>query len=149
LPVRIKLTDKEYELKYQEELICSEETINDDLMAQAGLYAWYAVLSEMAADEMANRKLDLEVLEGQLFASYKSGADKVTDKGADSQVKQDESYITAVVKLNEAKKYVGILKGIKEAFSHRKDMLWSLAANVRAQSDSHVLLKKQEAKEKI
>lgn len=148
LPVTIKIGNKEYKLNYEEELKCAEDTINQNLIEQASLFAWYAVLSELAAEDMAQKKLELDMLEGRLFTKYKTEEDKVTDRSAESKMRQDEDYMAGVLMLNEAKKYVGVLKAIKDAFGQRKDMVFSLAANMRAQADPVLMLKKQEAKEK-
>jgi len=153
LPQKIKLGEKEYVLDYENELKCSEETINEDLINHASIFAWYCVLSEMAADNLATKKLELEVFEAQLFENYRkrqiTAGEKPTEKKTSVLVSMDEKYIATVLVKNEAQKDLGILKGIKDAFAHRKDMLWALAANLRSQNSPDVMLKKQELKEGI
>jgi len=153
LPQTIKLGDKEYNLDYERELKCSEETINEDLINHASIFAWYCVLSEMAADNLATKKLELEVFEARLFENYRkrqiTAGEKPTERKTQVLVIMDEKYIAMVLERNEAQKDSGILKGIKDAFAHRMAMLQALAANLRSQSSPDVMLKKQEIKEKV
>jgi hypothetical protein len=44
----------------------------------------------------------------------------------------------------EAKKIVGILRAVKEAFQHRKECAIALASNMRVQSDPEIFIKKKE-----
>ena len=153
LPQTIKLSDKEYVLDYERELECSEETINVDIMNHASIFAWYCVLSEMAADNLADKKLDLDVLEANLDSDFRKAAIKAGEKPTEKKIAMlvilDNKYIEALLFKNEAQKNLGILRGIKEAFGHRKDMLWQLASNMRAQSSPDVMLKKREIENKI
>ena len=57
LPVKIKIGEKEYDLNYEEELLASEETINENLVDQPPLFAWYAVLEELARDELSAKRM--------------------------------------------------------------------------------------------
>ena len=153
LPVKIKLGDKEYDLDYQEELRASEETINEDLIQQPGLFAWYAVLHELAEEEYARSKMALEMAEAELDAHYRKDAadkkEKIMEKQVLSKVMLDDKYILLRDTMITARKNVGTLKAIKEAFAHRKETVIALASNMRAQADPDIFLKKQKIKEEV
>jgi len=146
--ITIKLGDTTYETNHQEELKVARETIDQDMIEQAPLYAWYAVLAEMLDEMVGNRKLDLSVLEGQLYNEYKKKAlevsAKVTDKAVDSEVKQDERFIAATLDVLTAKKNKGIFTAITKAFEHRKEMLINLGAKFRKEMDGDVIFKRKE-----
>ena len=149
LPVSIRVKDKVYDLDYERELKCSEETINDDLKSQAPLFAWHAVMQELAEADLADAKLLLEMTEAALDEKYRvalAKEGKVTETLIGHKVKLDEEYQTAISVFNECRKNVGVLKAIKDAFGHRKDCLISLASNMRAQQDPDIYIKKLEFK---
>ena len=139
--------------KYRKELKIAEETINEDLKNQASLFAFYAVVSELANDELSQAKLKLELVEATLAKTYRDKklvtGEKVTEKIIQEAVALDKNRIKAVTDLNEAKKSVGVLKAIKESFHHRKESVIALASNMRAQRDVEFYLKKEDYKKKI
>lgn len=147
LPVKIIIAEKEYGLDYLEELKCSEDTINDDLKNQSAQFAWYSVLSGMQEEEYGQRKLELELIEAELDSHYRKELDKVTEAKVAMQIRSDLKYIEARQIVNEAKKNLEILKGITEAFRHRKDMLVTLAANMRVQSDPELYIRREKYKD--
>jgi len=152
LPVRLKLEEDEYDLKYQEELKFDESTIDEDLKKQPSYFAWYSVLYAMAEDALGKAKLDLELLEANLDPFYRlklTEGGKVTEPMVASAIKTDDKYIEAIYKVTELKKAVGILKAIKEAFDHRREMLLALASNMRSQiKNPELLLKMRQIQEK-
>ena len=167
LPVKIKIGEKEYDLNYEEELLASEETINENLVDQPPLFAWYAVLEELARDELsakrmdlAKAKLDLDSEEASLDLEFRKNPPKVegkiTEAVISNSVKTHEKYLAARIAvdvaeniINKARGDVGILSAIKESFAHRKSTLIALAANMRAQADPEIFVKKEQAKQKL
>lgn len=153
LPVKVKLGDKEYDLKYEEELKCSEDTINEDLTDQPSLFAWYAVLQEMAEEVYSRARMEFEISEAQLDAQYRKEAadkkEKVMEKQILSKIVLNDTHIALRNVMIEAKKNVGTLKAIKDSFNHRKETLIALASNMRAQADPELFVKKEQAKQKL
>jgi hypothetical protein len=137
-----------YEIDPENELAISEEGINEFLKNQPSLYAWYATLQEMTESELANAKLLLELTESKLDDKYRkilaSEGAKVTESMVEKRLHLDEEYIEAITNANLWKKNSGILRGLKEACAHRKDMLITLASNLRAQMDPEIFVRKQE-----
>jgi hypothetical protein len=140
--VDLKVGDQEYRLLPDDELKISEETINEDLKNQASYYAFYAVMQEQADAELASAKLALEVVEALLDGEKRKEAlasgTKVTEAFISQQIRLEDQYQEAAIALNRAKTQVGILRAIKDGFSHRKDMLVTLAANMRIQADPSI-----------
>jgi len=153
LPVKIKLGEKEYDLNYEEELKCSEETINEDLTDQPARFAWHAVLHEMAEEVYSRSKMELEIAEATLDAKYRKEAvakkEKIMEKQITSKIVLSDIHIALRNAMIEAKKNVGTLKAIKDSFSHRKDILIALASNMRAQADPEIFVNKEKAKQQL
>jgi len=145
-PVEIVVGGKVHTIDYQKELKCSEETINDDLKDQPSFFAWYAVLSEIAQAEMAEAKTTLELAEASLDEQIRvDGKDaKLTETMIKNRIRLDPTYQAAQENFATTRKNVGILGAIKESFYHRKDVLISLASNMRVQADPSIYIKKQE-----
>jgi len=152
--VKIKVSEREYLLDYGE-LEIARETIDENMIEQASLYAYYAVLESMLKEVVGDKKLELEIMVARLFAEYKGkdlkAGGKGTDRSADSQVRQDEKYIAAVLAFNEAEKNHGIFKAIAKAFEHRREMLINLGAKFRKEMEGDVStrLRKREFEDEI
>ncbi len=167
LPVKIKIGEKEYDLNYEEELIASEEMINENLIDQPSLFAWYAVLEELAKIEISDKrielsvvKLNLESAEAELDLKFrKSPPDvggKITEAVIANSVKTDAKYLAARVAVDNVENAItrargdaGVLAAIKEAFAHRKSTLIGLAANMRISADPELFVGKIKAKQQI
>jgi len=151
LPVKVKIEGKEYVTNYEEELKSSELTINENLIEQAPLFAWYAVLAELAKSQVNDRKLDLANLDANLGDEYRkkmmNAGEKVIEKKVADLVEKDARHVEAVVILNFALKAHGQLNAITRAFDHRKEMVSALASNMRKEADTGVSLGKTVRKE--
>lgn len=141
----VKLNDKDYQTNWQEEVKIARETIDENMMEQASLYGWYGVLSSMLDEEVGNKKLELSVLEAQLYDKYRNRAvrigEKVTDKRIDSLVKQDEDYIAEALEVNRVKKEHGIFNAIVKSFEHRREMLTNLGHKIRKEMEGEIIVK--------
>jgi hypothetical protein len=147
-PVELVVGGKTYTIDYQTELKCSEETINDDLKNQPSLFAWYAVLYEVAQAELADMKAVLDLTEAALDERFRkeTGGEKVTETMIKNKIRLDPTYREAQDNVSVARKNAGILGAIKESFYQRKDILISLASNMRVQSDPSIYIKKEQVK---
>jgi len=146
LPVKIKIDGKNYDINYEEELKSSESTINENLIEQAPLFAWYAVLASLAKAQVNDRKLDLGNLDANLGDEYRkkvlNAGEKVTEKKIFDAVEKDDRHIEGVVILNSVLKTHDQLVAIVRAFDHRKEMVSALASNMRKEADTGVSLGK-------
>lgn len=148
-PITIVISESQtVDLDYESELKLSEEEINAHLMNQPSLYVYYAVLEEMAEAAMAEVRLHLELTEAALDEKYRKEitvrGGKITEAMVSGAVRLDSEHIAAVSDYNQARKNVGILSAIKEAFRHRKDCLIALASNMRAQMDTTLSISKRD-----
>lgn len=137
--------DREYVLDYEEELKIAEETINQNLADQPQRYCFYAMLEELAEETMGQAKMTLEIIEAETDKLVRerlvqAGA-KFTEAVVMNEIKTDPTRLKALVAFNEARAVVGKLHAIREAFIHRKDMLVTLASNMRAQMDTNLSVK--------
>jgi hypothetical protein len=145
---QVKLGEEVFECDPENELRMDETTINDDLKDQPSWFAWYATLSEKADSQYQEAKFFLEVIEAEIDAEIRSGeGKKPTEAQIKAQIILDERYQKVKMEMIEAKKIVGILKAVTEAFRHRKETLIALASNMRVQSDPEIFIKKQEYKD--
>ncbi len=136
--------------KYQEEIKISKETIDDDLMKQAGLYAFYAVMAELAEEAYGDAKLELELCEATTddyirFELIKKG-EKVTDKKLEKLVAVNKNRIESAKNKIQAKKNWGILKALAKAFEQRKETVIALGHSCRQEKDVDIFIKKEELK---
>jgi len=146
----IKVGDTEHKVDFQQEVRISEETINEDLKDQPGKYVYFAILQEMAEAEHQEAKLYLELKEAELDSSIREEAqrvgEKITEKRVMTKITLDDSYIEARTDVNLTRTKVGKLKAVKEGLNHRKDMLITLASNMRTQWDHKLWIKESEQK---
>jgi hypothetical protein len=147
LKVVVKM-DKQYDLDMAKDLGIDKASINADLANQPAMFAWYATLSELAKDKVAKAKSHLEVTEAELDQRIRRDWDidrngKMTEAGVSASIKLSPIYQKAESQLQEAQKTNGLLNVARQAFDQRKDMLISLAANMRAESDTEITVLKE------
>lgn len=142
----IKL-DKEYVLEYENELKISEETINEDLGTQASYHAYYSALLAMAKDALRQGKLDLKCFRASLYEQYRnsmaSSGERITDTRLNSLIDMNEEYLEVERAVSKMEFDVDILDSIVRSFFHRKDMVFSLAANLRSQQNTISSLRRE------
>ena len=136
--------------KYQEDIRISKETIDEDLMKQAGLYAFYAVMAELAEEAYEDAKLELELLEATVDEHIRVGliqkGEKVTDKKLEKLVAVNEDRIESVRNKIQARKNRGILKALARAFEQRNLDVIALGHICRQERDVDIFIKKEKLK---
>lgn len=145
--ILVKLEDKDYQTNWQEEVKIARETIDENMIEQASIYGWYGVLAAMVDDVAGNKKLDLAVLEAELYDEHRKKAletpgSKVTEGAINSMIKQDERFIAATLDVLTAKKNKNVFDAIVRSFEQRKEMLINLGAKYRKEMDGDVVFKK-------
>lgn len=145
---KVKLDKQTYDCEPSKELVMSEARINEDLKEQPSWYSWYCTLQEKAEKAYAETKLLLEITEARLDADYrmKNINEKLTEKKLANMIILDDEYQRARIAVIDAKEVIGIIKAVKEGFQHRKDMLITLASNMRTQADPELFINKKQPK---
>ena len=136
--------------KYQKDIRISKETIDEDLMKQASLYAFYAVMAELAEEAYEQAKLELELLEATVDEHIRVGliqkGEKVTDKKLEKLVAINEDRIESVKNKIQARKNRGILKALARAFEQRNLDVIALGHICRQERDVDIFIKKEKLK---
>lgn len=135
IPVRLS-GGKIQTFNVREELEITESNLSNDFMEQAGKYAWWAVLAETAKFHKEKTELEVDVAEANADKTARKElideSTKVTEALVKSRIKLNLEYQDAVAKFNTAKKNASILDKIVKSFEHRKEMLISVGAQIRA-----------------
>lgn len=152
--LRLILDGKSIDLKkkYQKEIRISKETIDDDLMKQAGLYAFYAVMAELAEEAYDDAKLELELCEAMTDDHIRTRlikqGEKVTDKKLEKLVAINKNRIESAKNKIQARKNRGILKALARSFEQRNLNVIALGHICRQERDVDIFIKKEEWKKK-
>lgn len=129
----------------------SEVTLNENMMQQAGLRAFYGVQAAMAEQQHSKLKQRLELTEASLSDKYRrqfvAAGEKVTEKMIESAVRQDEAYQKVKNLVIEAESIVNQNKAIVAAMGDRKDMLVQLGADRRNEMQGQLRVMEQQARD--
>lgn len=144
LTISVKLSENEvYNKNLDEDLRINKNNLQEEIMQQAGKYAWWATLYELASDKEARAKRDLEVLEATLYKAYRDeltkDGKKTTEKEIDTFVKLDPQYSKQKDAYMDSIKQASILGVAKDSFSQRKDMIRSLSMEKGTALDMEVI----------
>jgi len=120
-----------------QELRVSAPLINDQLENQAASYSYYGKLSSEAARRARDAKLQAQVVEAQIFTAtreyFASQNARTSNEVINALVQQDPRRIEAWQAYNAAQEEADYLDTIRISFFQRKDLLVSIAANLRAE----------------
>ena len=150
LQFTVKLGDKIHNLDLKADLVIDKHVINRELARQPALFAWYATLHEIAKDKTAHCKHKLETYEASLEMSIRqmpSPPVKLTADTVAAMVKDDKQRRRMAEDYLHARKSEGMLMVAKASFDQRKDMLISVASNMRNELDDDLKILKKKAKE--
>lgn len=148
------LIDKAYKMDLGKDLEINRADINTELSNQPAMFAWYATIAELAKAKTQQLKTDLELLEAELDQKLRRQWDadangKMTEASLQAAIKMTPAFQKAQAAYHEAVKNQGMLQVAKIAFEQRKDMLISLASNMRAEGDTQLSVNKQTVAEKL
>ena len=146
--------DKVHDIDLDADLDIDKTLINRELSQQPALFAWYAVLSELAKNNVLLAKNSLEMLEATIDQDIRRNWDsdrqgKMTETGVQSNLRLNLKYQEMEKNYFNAKKMEGVLGVAKQAFEQRKDMLISIASNMRAESDIDLKINKEKVAKQI
>ena len=146
-PSKIIIQGQEFEFDFDSDLFVNRADLDSEFCEQAKRFATYSTGYEMALEESAKTKIELERLcahldhRGRMEA--KTAGFKMTDKMADGYVKGHVDYLAKNEELLHRQKITGLLKQAKDAMIHRKDMLIQLGYSQRQERASDISMKEQ------
>jgi len=152
LEVQTEIGGVEYNATLEEDIEIDPSDLDAEFVEQPRKFAWWAMVCELAKDQLARRKYDLEKLYAVVDADRRMDAVKSkvkkTERMIENEVITDKRYQQAKLDMLDAKRQHGILYAGKQAFEQRKEMLISLGANYRAEGNADPVLLQETAKAK-
>lgn len=125
----------EYEVDVDAELHIDRDVLSESFRDQPGKMAWYGAVFAAATTRVDECKLALAVTTARVAARLRSTPN---DKGKTpseaaitSQLPAEQEVIEAEQRLIEARRQEGVLRAVKEAFQHRRDMLIQIGYDAR------------------
>ena len=145
--------DKAHTLHLDDDLGIDRAGINDELANQPAKFAWYATLYEMARNKsnLLKQKIDefAAKLDQSIRAANAAAGAKTTEGGISAMIASDETMAKLQRQYLDSKKEEGLLYVAKEAFEQRKDMLISIASNMRQEWDTDLKISKDRVRERL
>ncbi|MCJ7760611.1 hypothetical protein MUP59_05655 [Candidatus Bathyarchaeota archaeon] len=152
LDVSVVFSGITYQSSLEEDMLINSTDLDGEFVEQPRKFVWWAVLSEVAKDLLAQKKYEMEQLYARLDHEKRTVAlnakVKLTEKMTENEVITDPRYQKCMAEYLEIKKQNGMLMAGKEAMSQRKDMLISLGANYRAEGNADPVILQEVAKMK-
>lgn len=113
----------------------TEATLDNAMMEQAGLRAYYGSQAAQAEAQHARLKVRFEVLEAKLYDEHRkalaASGEKVTEKMVENAVKLDARWLKAKNTVIEAETIASINKSLVGSLADRRDMMIQLGADRR------------------
>lgn len=113
--------------KAQADVTMQETNLSEEFVNQPGLFYHYAAQYARAERQVADLKLRLKLTEAQAADAIRTAAtaagEKLTEAALKEKVQLNANVIKTEMALNDAKEVESTIKGLVEAFRHKKDML--------------------------
>jgi hypothetical protein len=113
----------------------TEATLDQAMMEQAGLRAYYGSQAAQAEAQHARLKVRFDVLEAKLYDEHRkglaAGGEKVTEKMVENAVKLDARWSKAKNAVIEAETIASVNKSLVISLADRRDMMIQLGADRR------------------
>lgn len=139
LQVVVKLDkNKKYVADLEDALSINPEKINDELARQPTLYAHWGMLHVMAGGrkDSFKRRMDEKAAEISLEIRRTVRQTRITEKEIENELLTHDGFQEVQDEYYAAKVDEEALKVAREAFHQRKDMLVTLATNLRRELDA-------------
>lgn len=113
----------------------SDVNLDDAMMNQASLYAYYATLAAQAQRTVDRLKIQVDIVESKthdrITSELRDAGEKVVETAVAKMIQRDPDFVTAQVKLADAKMDAFVAKEALEAFKQRRDMLVQIGVRAR------------------
>lgn len=120
---------------FRDETRVTEATLDDCMIQQSGLRAFYGAQAARAEAQHARVKVRFEVLEAKLYDEHRkallASGEKATEKAVENLVKIDPRWEAAKNLVIEADTISNVNRALVVSLSDRKDMLVQLGADRR------------------
>lgn len=138
--------------KFKEETAVSDVNLDDCMMQQSSLRAYYGEQSARAEAQASRVKLQVEIAEAKLFNEVRillssraaTSGEKVTEKMVENAVRMDDRYAAINNRLIEAESIAAVNKHLVESLKDRRDMIIQLGADRRDESKGQARIMAQE-----
>jgi hypothetical protein len=125
-----------YPINVDEEINIDPLNFQDACYDQPGKFAWYSAVHAGAMTLVDRTKRSLEVTKGRVATRFRGTKDVNTGKtfsetAIDKLLDTDPEVIEAYERYVSAQEQEYLLKAVKEAFVHRRDMLTQIGADRR------------------
>lgn len=151
LQISVRIDGRIRKIDLEAELAINEPLITKQMMQQPSQYAFFGVLKVLALKRANKAKVDLKKLYGELDQQHRKHREdrglKTTENIIEADILRDPEYISAQDDLIEAQHAYDIMSIVVESFSQRKDMLISVASNLRTEMDRDLSVLKKKAKD--
>lgn len=121
--------------EFNKETRLTEATLDAAMIEQSALRAYYGVQAAQAEGQAARIKVRFEVIEAQLYDSYRkamaASGEKVTEKAVENAVKLDPVWIKAMNTKIEADTIASINKSLVFSLADRRDMIMQIGYDRR------------------
>jgi len=121
--------------KFRDEIRISSTNIDDAMMQQSGLRAFYQEQAAQAEAQHARLKLRAEIVEAALYKKHRKAlldaGEKATEKMVEAEVLLDPEYVAAKNRVIEAETIAATRRAAVDALKDRKDMLVQIGADRR------------------
>lgn len=153
LQVKIKEGQQPQKLDLNVDLDINRENINAEMTNQPSMFAWYAVLHELAKAKSVEMKRKEKAFRAELDKKIRSKAKedevKLTETAIDSIITTSPDFINIQKLCNNADLEAGLLNVARQAFEQRKDMLISISSNMRNEVDTDIKVLKESVRKKM
>jgi hypothetical protein len=121
--------------QFRKDISVSETNLDNCMMEQAGLIAYYVEQAAKAEAQYLRLKARFGVLEAQLYDTHRkalvAAGEKATEKQVENAVKIDPKWLHNQNIVIEAETIATINKGLVESLKQRRDMIIQLGADRR------------------
>ena len=123
------------------ELHVSEDQINECCENQAQRYAYWSAESSRAEYNYENQKTALKVLESEITREVVTASEsKISQWQVESLIHSDPRWKQAKEELAYVQYVSQLLENVRLAFQNRREMIVTLAANLRGEMKGHIRL---------
>lgn len=141
---------RQYTVEVPDVVAIDPAKIDKELAEQPEKYLHFARLAALFTSKRDRISEELKTCRAKCDVELRKGFaernEKITEDKIKNLIESHQACVDMKSALLDAEEQCAVVSAIKEAFYHRKDMLVSLAANMRAELEGELFIKKRETK---